>query len=1079
MTRIYGISKLLTLRIFLFFMLIVALQACMQTEKSSDRSLRDWENEKVLGINKEAPHATMFPFETKELALRNDKSKSTYFLSLNGTWKFHYANKPSERPVKFFQEDFDVSRWDDITVPGNWEAQGFGVAYYLDEEYPFKPNPPYVPENNPVGSYRRNFTLPENWGGRQIYIYFGSVRSAMYLWVNGEKVGFSKGSKTPSEFNITSFLRKGENSLAVEVYRWSDGSYIEGQDTWRISGIERDTYLYSVPKIHIKDYFIQSGLDLNYDNGLLNVSLDLKNFSSASAENTKVYFDLLNPVGHSVFSSPISKDISFNETSESNISISKEVASPEHWTAETPNLYTLLLTLVNGGDTLEVIRNNVGFRTVEIKDQQLLVNGKAIDIKGVNRCEWDPITGRYVTEESMLKDIELMKKFNINAVRASHYPNDERWYELCDQYGLYVVDEANIEAHGMQFHKDGYAAVSDNSSWSEAYLDRTKRMVERDKNHPSIIIWSLGNEAGDGANFIKNYEWIKSRDISRPVQYQEAWYEDHTDIVAPMYRNKHFIEDYAKKDLPRPLILCEYAHAMGNSVGNLQDYWDVIDQYKNLQGGFIWDWVDQVFQKENANGDKYWAYGGDMKDPENMNDSSFCANGLVYADRSLYPYIWEVKKVYQCIKVISDDPSSGKVKIINKYDFTNLKDFDFSWELLQDGKVVKHGNFKSLNVKPRDTIEVSWPKPRLDLGSEYFINIEARTKHKSGLIPKGHVVAWDQLYLQKAVTQEIPNVINLPELEVDDSNDLVVIKNGRFSVSFEKQKGMVNSLIYKGSELIKQGPKPNFWRAPIDNDLGNKMHIRSAVWKDVMQDEKIQDFQVTKEQPGVVKVFVKSSLPQVEGIYSSTYTVYGSGDIIVENHFLPQKDSLPELPRFGMSMALSESLSNFQWYGRGPQESYWDRKTGAAVGVYEGTVWDQYTPYVRPQENGNKTDVRWVALTNDQGIGLLATGIPFLDVSAHQFSMDELEHHGPDAPNKHGSEVKPGDQVSLNLDYKQMGVGGDNTWGARTHEQYTLPAGEYSYMFRLRPFDSKLESPNELNKQHFPKTDIRKLSKSL
>ncbi len=1051
----------------LAYLAVLGILSCVPSESDFTRP-GEIENPSILHVNREPAHATLFPYENRSLALEDLKHKSNNFINLNGVWKFNYSKDPESRPGDFYKQEYSTDHWHDIKVPGNWELQGFGVPYYLDEEYPFPADPPKVPKENPVGSYVRSFQVPASWEQRQVFIYLGSVRSAMFLWLNGQKVGFAKGSKSPIEFNITKYINwKGNNKLAVEVYRWSDGSYLEGQDAWRISGIERDVYLYSTPQQHIRDFRVVADLDEKYETGLLNIAGEVVSYNGAAAAH--VQYSLIDKKGITVLegSTPISSEATKSFT------IADTLRSPQKWTAETPDLYTLLLTLQsNGHNELEVISSKVGFRKIEIVDQQLMINGKPIDIKGVNRCETDPITGRYVSEDRMIQDIRLMKQFNINAVRTSHYPNAEKWYQLCNEYGLYVVNEANIEAHGMQYHPQGYEFISDNPQWYRAYEDRAIRLVERDKNHPSVIIWSLGNESGDGSNMVKLYELIKAHDYTRPVQYQEAEFRKHTDLVVPMYKDKHYIEDYAQKNQSRPLILCEYAHAMGNSVGNLQDYWDVIDRYRNLQGGFIWDWVDQTILKINDQGDSIWAYGGDMGDPPQMNDSSFCANGLVYADRSLYPYIWEVKKVYQNIRFSPRELSQGRLLITNEFRFTTLEPFNFHWSVTAKGKPIAAGLLAGLSVPPLDSVEIIVPLPNIDPvpGVEYFLNLTAETKDSVGLLPAGHEVASAQYKLSVYKTPSAIAWQGISDLSISENQNEIQFKGDQFIFKFDKISGSLASMKYRGRELIKNGPVCNFWRYPIDNDLGNGFNKQAEIWKQVEGNKVIKSITLKRINRKAATLEIQLLFPEIYSMGYINYTIYGSGDIIVDFKLVPGDNDLPDLPRFGMAMTLPANMDQLTWYGRGPHETYWDRKTSANINLYSGSVWEQYVSYVRPQENGNKTDVRWLTLTDQDGLGLLVASCSDLGFSAQQFPMNELEHLGKNAPNKHGNAIKPQDIVSLNLDYKQMGVGGDNTWGARTHPQYTIPAEEMRFSYRMRPIQIHENPPFEITSKLLPET---------
>ncbi len=1061
----YGSFVFLLTIMILFIAAVFSKQVETQNQKTG---ILDWENPAVIDMNKEPAHCTYIPFADREQVLKNDWTASPYFLPLNGTWKFNWVRKPADRPKDFFREDFDVSLWSNIQVPGNWELQGFGVPIYTDVDYPFPANPPYIPHDyNPVGSYRRNFTLPENWEGRQIFLHFGSVKSAMYVWINGEKIGYSQGSKIPAEFNITDFVNLNSNTLAVEVYRWSDGAYLEDQDYWKVSGIERDVYLYSTPQVNIRDFFVLGDLDENFTDGILKVNVELKSYLPNKSGPHRVQLDLLDAHKNSMFSKPLDQTAVLGGKNSTTLKFIHTIKNPAKWTAETPYLYSLVLSLLDpSGRIIETVGCQTGFRSVEISDGQLKVNGTPLTIKGVNRHEHEPTTGRVVSEEYMRKDIELMKQFNINAVRCSHYPNVPRWYELCDLYGLYVIDEANIESHGMGY--DPNTTLGNNPAWKFAHLDRTERMVERDKNHPSIIIWSLGNEAGDGVNFEATYEWIKARDPSRPVQYEQAGTKSHTDIVCPMYRQIHHLEEFLKNGLDnRPLILCEYAHAMGNSVGNLQDYWDYFNIHREIQGGFIWDWVDQGIYQLNENNEEYWAYGGDFGPPETPSDRNFCINGLVFPDRSLHPHIWEVKKVYQYIKAKPLDLQRGIVDIHNLYDFLDLNFAVLKWSIHGDDKTIAEGQVDELAIPPQQSkiLDLSFPEIQLDPGVEYFVLLRFVLKGNAPLFPQGHVLAWEQFKLPMFVAFEPTDSFGFPKLTLTEDSQNFIITGQQFLVRVNKNNGEIVSLVYENTELIKSGPIPNFWRAPTDNDFGSDMPRRLAIWRDSGKNRTAIKISARQVDTNEIHCEIESIISAGFSKYFSSYRILGSGDIIVTNRFIPGKDSLPELPRFGQTMTIPEEFDNMAWFGRGPHESYWDRKTSAAVGLYSGKVKDQYHPYIRPQENGNKTDVRWVALTNDQGTGLLAVGMPLLSISANQFLIDDFEN-GPEKEQRHPSDLKIREFITLNLDLKQMGVGGDTSWGerARPHPEYTLYAREYSYSYRLRPFSRKDGSPIDLSK---------------
>ena len=1028
--------------VLIFILMLVAVILMMKKEKTHEMN-DHWEDQTVFQINREEPRAHFFPFESEALALKNDKSLSNYFQSLNGEWKFHFAKDPSQKAVGFEEVDHDVSSWENIQVPGHWEMQGWSVPIYLDEEYPFPPDPPFVPHDyNTVGSYVKTFELNELWNNRDIFIHFGGVRSAFYFWLNGEFVGYSQGSKTPAVFNITDKVISGENKVAVQVYRFSDGSYLEAQDTWRVSGLERDVYLYAVSKTRIADFFIKAELNDDLKSGYFSLDIDFLQDDETAEEIT--IKAVLTGSSITLFDSTavVKESILFESV----------IDHINPWSAEDPYLYNLQINLYNSQEeVIESFTQQVGFKQVKIIDGNLLVNGKAIMFRGVNRHEWDPVRGRSITEETMIKDIQLMKENNINAVRTSHYPNQERWYELCNEYGLYVIDEANIEAHGMQFHEKSYGHIANDSTWTAQWIDRGKRMVERDKNQPCIIMWSMGNEAGDGTNFVKLYDWIKARDNTRPVVYQPAWYERHTDVVFPMYKNIKFISDYAAKKTEKPLILCEYAHAMGNSVGNLQDYWDTFEKYKALQGGFIWDWVDQVILKTDENGTDYWAYGGDFGIEFAENDSNFCANGLIAADRTINPHMHEVKKVYQPVKFEADKLSHGRIKVTNHYDFVDLNHLDFEWFVKGNDKTISSGKMGKLDLMAGESQQLTFslsgiiPEP----GVEYFLMIRAKTNQNHPLISKGHIVAWEQFQLPISRELTTTPLTDMPIIILNTDTGIEV-HGEAFDVFFNRATGQIKQYIYNGIEIFINPIEANFWRAPNDNDLGNGMPKRTRLWKNVSDSLKTEVIS-GEVINGFARVVFKSSYPSINLNLISVYQVYGNGIINIDNKYSMADTSLPEIPRIGIKMSLSGDFDEVTWFGRGPHESYIDRKTSAAVGLYHGSVWDQTFQYVRPQETGNKTDVRWMALSNRK-IGLMAKGSPLFDGSVHHYPYEDLDY--VPKGQKHGKlNLQQKNQVDWLIDLKQMGVGGDNSWGARPHDQYTLPPGNYDYSFMLIPFE--------------------------
>ncbi len=1044
---------------------------------------REWENPEVNLIGVEAPHATFYRFDTAEQARTGGKADSPWIKSLNGPWKFHFSPRPSERPVAFFREDFDVSGWKTLEVPSNWEMNGYGYPIYVNIKYPFEANPPFVPhDDNPVGSYRRTFEVPAAWQGREVYLHFGGVSAGYYVWVNGKEVGFSEDSKTPSEYRITPYLKKGANTLAVEVYRYSDGSYLEDQDFWRMSGIQRDVYLYAAPRTHIRDFFARAGLANDYRDGRLQLEVEVAHTDGFQPGYT------VEAVLYDGEKAAIRQSRSVSSEGGSVVSFEQSLKNVRRWSAEQPNLYRLVIALKDrSGKTIEATGARIGFRTSEIKGGQLLVNGKPIYLKGVNLHEHHDIRGHVVDEETMLKDIRTMKAFNINAVRTSHYPQPERWYELADEYGLYLIDEANIESHGIGYRRD--VTLADKPEWLKAHLERTQRMVERDKNHPSVIIWSLGNEAGDGRNMLATYRWIHQRDGTRPVQYEREGEETnaperHSDIKAPMYATIPQIEAYAKTNPDRPLILCEYAHAMGNSVGNLQDYWDVIENYPALQGGFIWDWVDQGLVKTDATGRSYWAYGGDFGPPDVPSDANFCINGLVNPDRTPHPALHEVKKVYQNAEFTPENLESGTVRVHNKFFFTSLEAFDLAWSVVADGKTLESGVTPLPAAAPQTdaVVTLGYTLPEPEPGRVYFLNLDLIRKQPHPLLEKGHVEAYEQFLLPIEAPVTPTDVQSVPALTLDRQGKDVAVEGQGFSVRFDLATGSMYSLKLGNEEMIAKGPVPDFWRAPTDNDWGNDLPRRARPWRKAGDNRSVVRSEVEQPGPGVVRVTLEMNLYGTDNfnltakpiaLYKTVYTVLGTGDILVDNDFRKTDPELPEVPRMGMNLRLPREYDRITWLGRGPFENYWDRNTGALVGLYSGSVADQYVPYIRPQENGYKTDVRWVALTNGEGVGLLAVGMPLLSVGAHHQLMEDFE--SPEAgfmpryegKNRHTTDVVPSDLVSLNVDYRQMGVGGDNSWGARTHDRYVLSEPSYRYSFRLRPFDGRRDNPAALARLRF------------
>ncbi|MFZ6013535.1 MAG: glycoside hydrolase family 2 TIM barrel-domain containing protein [Bacteroidota bacterium] len=1026
-----------------------------------------WEDHTVFRINKEDAHASFFSYENLAMALQQKKEASAWYQSLNGLWRFSLAKKPDDRPIYFFRENFDVSTWDEIKVPANWEVEGYDYPIYLDEHYPFQATWPDAPKDyNPVGSYKRPFTISDAWTGRQVFLHLGAVNSGVYVWINGQQVGYSEDSKTPAEFNITKFIRPGVNQIALQVFRWTDGSYLESQDMLRLSGIEREVYLFSTPSVHIYDFFARTSLAEDYTQGELNLEIELRNYSQKNIKKHQVEISLLSPHGAQVLTQ--SKVVGLKNGATSTLTFHEVLKHVRQWSAETPELYSLIITLKNtAGETTEVIAGKVGFRTVEIKDGQLLVNGKAIKIKGVNRHEAHAKTGHYITRETMLKDIELMKQANINAIRGSHYPNSSEWYDLTDQYGFYVIDEANIESQPLALREE--TKLGNEMSWLAAHIDRTRNMFEKDKNHPSIIMWSLGNESGDGAIFDSTYSWLHRHDGTRPVAYEPAKLLPYTDIYSPMYATIEKIEAYAKTNSTRPLIMCEYAHVMGNSGGNLQDYWDVIEKYTSLQGGFIWEWADQGLQYINNKGIPYWAYGHDYH-PTLPTDGNFINKGLVNGLREPVPHYYEVKKVYQPIKFYVIDAARGEFEILNKNFFSSTNHVNIRWEIAADGIPVDAGNLGMIHVEPGGRAKIKVPINVIskDDAREYLLKLSAVINRPLPLLPTGFEMAWDQ-FLLKSGSKVVPSVAGATPPQLTRSSSEYIIFGSDFSISFSRATGELTDYTFHGIKLVREGLKPNFWRPLTDNDLGNKMHRWAAIWKEAGRESKLQRCEVQTQAQEIV-VTSTFDLPSVQSSLMVQYSIGHGGATRVSYQFTPCAQSLPKIPRIGLSLKMPEEFQFMSWYGRGPHETYWDRKTAGAIGIYSGLVWDQLYAYPRPQETANKTDVRWMALCNEKGVGLkvIADESP-LSCSAWQLSCEDLDYQeaadGEQSasglvPNvsKHGADLFPRDYITWNIDHLQMGVGGDNSWGLPVHDGYTIPPKGYAYSFQLIPFFSDTQN---------------------
>ncbi len=1076
-----------------------------------------WQDIQVVAVNKEKPRSSFMSYADRETALTSRFEKSPYYSLLNGTWKFFFVDSYKDLPQNITDPSVNTSSWDDITVPGNWEIQGHGIAIYTNHGYEFKPRnpqPPSLPEANPVGVYRRDIEIPAGWDNRDIYLHIGGAKSGLYVYLNGKEVGYSEDSKNPAEFLINKYLQPGKNVLTLKIFRWSTGSYLECQDFWRMSGIERDVFLWSQPKASIQDFRVISTLDDTYTNGIFKLTVDLKNHTQET-KNLNVGYELLDAKGNLVTSE--ANDIWVSPVGPQTASFEHDLKNVAPWSAEHPNLYKLLMTIKEDGKVIEVVPFNVGFRRFEMKqiDQVaengkpytvLLFNGQPVKFKGVNIHEHNPETGHYVTEDIMRKDFELMKQNNINAVRLCHYPQDRKFYELCDEYGLYVYDEANIESHGMYYSLKKGGTLGNNPEWQIPHMDRTMNMYERNKNYPSVTFWSLGNEAGNGYNFYQTYLYLKDKEINgmnRPVNYERALWEWNTDMYVPQYPSAEWLEEIGRKGSDRPVAPSEYSHAMGNSSGNLWDQWKAIYKYPNLQGGFIWDWVDQGILERDDNGREYYTYGGDYG-VNAPSDGNFLCNGLVNPDRTPHPAMAEVKYAHQNIGFEAIDLANGLFRITNRFHFTNLKKYMIHYSVTANNKVVRSGKV-SLDIEPQASKEFTVPVGNLkpQAGTEYFVNFNVTTVEKEPLIPIGHEIAYDQFRLPIEGPKKALKTSG-PELTVSTNGDNLSASSSKVNFVFNKKTGIVTSYKVDGTEYFSEGfgIQPNFWRAPTDNDYGNGMPKRLQVWKESSKNFNVTDATVTMDGNNAV-VNVNYLLP-AGNLYIVNYTIYPNGAVNVAAHFTstdmdaaqtevseatrtatftPGRDAARKeasklnVPRIGVRFRLPASMNQVEYFGRGPAENYWDRNAGSMIGLYKSTADELYFPYVRPQENGHHTDTRWVSISSgkkglliqaDNTIGFNAlrnsiedfddeeaTGLPR---QWSNFTPEQVANHDEATAKNvlrrqhHINDITPRDFVEVCVDLKQQGVAGYDSWGSRPEPAYTLPANrEYKWGFTLIP----------------------------
>lgn len=1013
--------------------LIIALLPAIQL---SAQSFKEWQDPQVNQVNRAPMHTQWFAYADEAEVARGMESSCNY-MSINGIWKFNWVKNSDQRPTKdFWKPEYDDASWGKMPVPGIWELNGYGDPTYVNTRYAwenqFENNPPFVPvEDNHVGTYRRKVEVPAAWKGKDVFVHFGSVTSNIYLWVNGKFVGYSEDSKLAAEFDITKYLNYGgENTFAFQVFRWCDGTYLECQDFWRFSGVARDSYLYATPKKRITDIRVTPNLDAAYTNGSLDVAI------SANAKQA-VEVKLLDAESQVVASqnavAPVNLRFLVN-----NVSV---------WSAEIPYLYQLVVEAKD-----QVIPVNVGFRKMEIRNRQLLINGQPVLIKGANRHELDPDGGYVISRERMEQDIKLYKQFNFNAVRTCHYPDDPYWYDLCDKYGLYVTAEANLESHGMGY---GDKTLAKEPSYLQAHLERNRRQVELLYNHPSIIVWSLGNEAGFGENFEAAYDWVKSEDRSRPVQYERAEHRDNgTDIYCPMYMTPagctRYVTDPSRN---KPLIQCEYAHAMGNSEGGFKEYWDLIRRYPNYQGGYIWDFVDQSIRWKDANGVEIYAYGGDFNATD-AHDYNFCDNGLVSPDRVPNPHMYEVGYIQQNVWTSLED---NKLKIYNENFFRAMDYCDLYWTLLQDGKAVGQGVISGLNIAPQTTVSVDMPCSTEELDDEIFLNVEYRLRKSEGVLDAGHVCASQQILLTEGKNRwstltevDSSNVKPVAPTVRDNDRNHLFVKGENFALSFSKKTGFLEKYAVAGCDYLKAGSvlKPNFWRAPTDNDMGASLHKKYRAWHE--PEFKLEGLS-SEKNGNVVEVIAKYTLPSVQGTLTMTYRINNVGAIqVCEDFKATEGANVSGIFRFGMQLQMPKSFDKITYYGRGPIENYIDRNNCTFVGLWNQSVDEQFYGYIRPQETGTKTDIRWWTMTDNCNRSLTITAEQPFSASALHYTVESLDE-GFEKHNTHFQQLQKADLTNVLIDKVQMGLGCIDSWQTKPYDEYLLPYGNYKFDFMMIP----------------------------
>lgn len=1030
----------------------------------------DWNNNpERFQLNRMEAHADIFPYANAEQAESDIKETSPFFLSLNGEWKFSFAENPDQRVKEFFRDDYDVSEWTEIPVPSHWQFHGYDYPQYTNIRYPWQDKedikPPFAPTvYNPVGSYVKTFTVPAEWKDRPVYISFQGVESAFYVWVNGDLVGYSEDSFTPAEFDLTPYLREGDNKLAVEVYRWCDASWLEDQDFWRLSGIFREVYLYTTPEAHIYDLSVKAGLDDTFSKGQLFVNVTVTNYKALVTGSINIIASMKDMDGNMIFDNKVIMQADLTGRDNINLEFFEEIDGVRPWNAEYPYLYNLVLELVDDeNNVLETTGTRIGFRRFEIGDNGLMqLNGKRIVFKGTNRHEFSSRYGRALRQDEMIRDIVLMKQYNINAVRTSHYPNQSVWYKLCDEYGLYVIDEVNLETHGLWSYGqqgEGDTLPGSKPEWTENVLDRANSMYQRDKNHPSILMWSLGNESFGGENFIKMSDFLRSKDDTRLIHYEGTFhhreFDSASDIESQMYTSPSKVRDYAlyADGKAKPFILCEYSHAMGNSCGNLHKYTELFDEFPIIQGGFIWDWVDQAIVKENEEGNEYLAYGGDFG--ETPNDGNFCGNGLLHADRSVSPKLHEVKACYQNVGFEAIDLEKGQVCVSNKFLYTNLDSFDWEWTIESNGESIGDTHRSSFEVLPGEKKVILFDTTQSQMAAQsdvVLLTISLKLREDSKWAKAGHEVAFAQFrlpprgYLEKTASVLKTSVAdNASSLKILIDHDRIVVSaaEGRVNAAFDSESGDLISYSSEGIEFVEEVLAPQLWRAWTDNDRGNKLHERSEIWRTASETARRTLKEVTTENN---RVLIKQTWVLQTGaitLYEVVYVINELGDIQIETVLRPGSPSLPEIPVVGAALSLAGRFNRMRWFGKGPFETYWDRSTGGKISIYESEVAGMFTPYLKPQECGNLTNVRWLEVTDEMGRGIRFSSNEEFECSVLPYSAEELEtaSHSYKLP-------ESGRRSVVRINACQMGVGGDDSWGSWTHPDYTLYANR-NYVHRF------------------------------